>query len=359
MASRHKDGPDGRLDDVQVLGSWNFTLQADTPLYWLRTGQLERYLLTCRVAMPCPCVAGIVLHGEVDGPGTDGASFWVERKPPGKRDLAATRRYIVAGDGLESKPIITRAFEDTDAEVTEDIEIMMEGYSGTIMLHGRRVQLRFRLKHGKGSVGFYNSTPSATEDGGDEPCDGPGIPGVHFGGVRITAMRRGPLEVDGRLLKRERNLERFAEEERKLEEGGAGNSGPCGNEQSPSASAMLMSQRTQLPQDGARRSRSSGSHLKASQPTKLPQALVGPRGDAGGTLGMRLDGSSSASKLRLSRSDGALRSRSTSGCRPGQQPLQWLPLATNAPAGEQALLRGVTQRHQVDIRRDCVDFIPL
>jgi hypothetical protein len=27
---------------LKVLGAWNFTLQADTPLYWLRCGRLDK-----------------------------------------------------------------------------------------------------------------------------------------------------------------------------------------------------------------------------------------------------------------------------------------------------------------------------
>ena len=28
---------------LKVLGAWNFTLQADTPLYWLRCGRLDKW----------------------------------------------------------------------------------------------------------------------------------------------------------------------------------------------------------------------------------------------------------------------------------------------------------------------------
>merc|ERR1740117_2480685 len=93
------------LEDVQVLGEWNFTLQGDTPLYWLRCGQLDRYLLRFTVHSPCPSTCGIVFHAEADGPGTDGTSFWIERR---KTATGGTRRYILSGEGLDSKPIVTR-----------------------------------------------------------------------------------------------------------------------------------------------------------------------------------------------------------------------------------------------------------
>merc|ERR1711924_347963 len=70
------------------------------------------------------------------------------------------------------------------------------------------VQIRCRTKASRGSICFYNST-KATEDGLRED--------VHFSNCRITALRRGPLEVGGTLARRERALEPKPE----VEEAGA------------------------------------------------------------------------------------------------------------------------------------------
>lgn len=117
------------LDDVQVLGSWNFTLQADTPLYWLRCGRLDKYLMKFNVHSPCPSTCGIVLHAEADFGGTDGSSFWIERRT--SDDGQRTKRYLLSGDGLDSRPIVTRQFPDS-GDQPEEIEVLMQGYFGVI-----------------------------------------------------------------------------------------------------------------------------------------------------------------------------------------------------------------------------------
>mmetsp|Transcript_85312 Transcript_85312/g.275325 ORF Transcript_85312/g.275325 Transcript_85312/m.275325 type:complete len:385 (-) Transcript_85312:33-1187(-) len=379
--------PDNSLDDVQVLGTWNFTLQGDTPLYWLRTGQLDRYLLKFRVTHQCPCVCGIVLHSEVDGPGTDGASFWIERRPPSKEGGEATKRYVLAGEGLDSKPIVTRSFPDPGGEAAEEVEVLMEGYEGSILLQNRKVSLRFRTKHNKGSVAFYNSTQGDNDD-------------IHFGGIRITALRRGPLEIDGKLLKRERNLERFSEQDIM---GQAEEVTSPMQAKSHSTSRTRDSQSTMIPDFVAPRSHSTTSfgsfsrvaagggggtpsEFYSTMPSRGPQGsstmrqLASPTGSVRSSMKVGGRGAANKGRLQMSMSDGALRksggviggASTTSGgmwdqpAKSGgmwdqpdkKQSRSWVPLALNAPCGEQQLLKSISRR-PVNPKKDCTDFIPM
>lgn len=189
------------LDDIQVLGVWNFTIQPETPLVWLRTGPLDRYLLRFQLHSDLPSTAGLIFHSEADGPGIDGASFWIERR---ELNGELTRRYILAGEGLESKPIATRKYPDPGGEAVEDIEVLVQGFTAVIFVRDRQVQIRCRTKASRGSICFYNSTKA--EEGGTSNED------VHFSNCRITALRRGPLEVGGILGRRERALNKPPEE---------------------------------------------------------------------------------------------------------------------------------------------------
>lgn len=375
---------DNSLDDVQVLGSWNFTLQADTPLYWLKTGQLDRYLLKFRMHSPYPSTAGIVLHAEVDGPGSDGASFWVERRP--SRDgKEGTRRYMLAGDGLDSKPIVTRPFPDSGGELLEDVEILMEGYTGTIFLQDRKVHLRFRTKNNRGSLAFYNSTQGENDD-------------VHFSSVRITALRRGPLEISGKLLDRERKLERLADEGKLGETTRSESRSPVkaattkGSFFGGSMNESRMS--TMAPDSTAPRMAStttvgggytwSNDELGAAsdfRSTSMGRQQFGSTASPGGRSFMQAGGRKGVSKgrLQMSASDGALRKtgslvgggsggltsspsamRKTFGAtRSANTAERWVPLALNAPAGEQELLKSISQRPHKNPSRACNDFIAM
>lgn len=360
-----QQAPDGTLDDVQVLGCWNFTLQGDTPLYWLRTGQLDRYLLKFRIHSPSPSTCGFVLHAEVDGPGTDGASFWVERRPGRKEASEGSRRYMLAGEGLESKPIVTRPYPDAGGDLTEDVEILMEGYGGTIFLQERKVVLRFRTKHNKGSVAFYNSTQGEKDE-------------VHFGGVRLTALRRGPLEVAGPLLKRERALDRFAAQGalEEAEDRGHARATPKGSTFSAfGALAADSHSSTTAPDPWAPRMGSTmtmsstfGGGSPELRSSLGRQSLPSPAG-SGARSPMQLAGRNAApqARLQLSASDGALRKtlgsfsggsaalrRAAGGGRSGDR---WIPLAVNAPAGEQQLLKTITR--PTPNARACNDFIAM
>lgn len=182
---------DATLEDVQVLGEWNFTLQPDTPLFWLKAGRLDRYLLryTCRASSQ-PATLGVVFHAEADGRGTDGCSFWIERQPRA-RNGDCLKTYCLSGDALESRPIVTRSFPDVPGQYEEEVQIYIQGYTGCIFLNGKKVQLKFRCKRMSGSVAFYNTS---------KDCD------VSFARVSITALHRGPMEVAGILGQREQKL---------------------------------------------------------------------------------------------------------------------------------------------------------
>lgn len=165
------------MKNIKVFGSWNFTLQEDTPLYWLRCGPLERYLLRFNVRCAYPSVVGLVVHSEVDSRGTEGISFWMER------DAAGNRQYFLGGDDLESAPVVTRSFKSEASNITEEIEVLVQGFTGCIFLQERKVRIRFRCRRNFGSIAFYNSTKAV------EPGEGE----VHFSDVKVTALQ-GPLE---------------------------------------------------------------------------------------------------------------------------------------------------------------------
>lgn len=295
---------DRNLDDVQILGIWNFTLQADTPVYWIKSGSLDRYLLSFKVRSPIPSTCGLVMHAEADGTGTDGASFWIERRG-GQGDKEALRRYVLAGDGLESKPVVTRSYPDPGSEFTEDVEVLMQGYSGAILLQNRQVQIRFRTKKGSGSIGFYNATKGDTDD-------------VSFAGVRITALRRGPMEVAGVLGRRERAMLRapMNDEERDAADSEYG----VGSSEAPESPAPVLTGYSSI---------SSDTYASPSQ------QRTGPNGN------WRRQGPG----LRPSASDGVLRKSagrlftpdmSLTGSTSGKRSTggRMVPFMKNAPAGE-------------------------
>jgi len=139
-----------------------------------------------------PMTCGIIFHAEADGPGTEGVSFWVERLV--RRDGSLGRRFVAAGNGLESKPVVTRWYDDEGGDLIEDVEFLSQGYSGCFFLHDRKVKMNMRTKAGRGSIAFYNSSQGEEGD-------------AHFSGVNITALRRGPMEIGGVLGRREKALQ--------------------------------------------------------------------------------------------------------------------------------------------------------
>eukprot|EP00913_Durusdinium_trenchii_P027967 g26222.t2 len=300
----------GCLDDVQVLGAWNFTLQADTPLYWLRCGRLDKYLMKFTVHAPCPCTCGIVLHAEADFGGTDGASFWVERRK--SEDGQGTKRYLLSGDGLDSRPIVTKQYPDSDSDSKEEIEVLMQGlaraggdgrfwgvvsgYNGVIMVQNRKVHLKFKCRRNKGSIAFYNSTQSDRDD-------------VHFADVRITAIQRGPMEVAGWLGQRERQL--------------------LGRDREDPTTTVQDEDNVGLrPEDpDPARSTSTSRMSRTQKQATLLRSGVGPvKKRPNGPLHQ------SGNVLRRSASDVVLPKSNTRSTR-------WIPLAKNAPASEKQLIR--------------------
>lgn len=354
------------LDDVQVLGEWNFTLQSDTPLFWIKSGQLERYLLRFRAQSYCnPATFGFVFHAEADGPGTDGVSFWVERSAArtGLDYKPAVKRYILAGDGLDSKPVITREYPDVDGHTVEDCQMLVQGYTGCIFLQDKKVQIKFRLKQMKGSVAFYNTTQNQ-ETTRDE---------VFFSGVAITAMRRGPLEVAGVLARRERQIlghsaTAYKEEEsiRSKNAGADEAGGGFGEQPDVTARPYADSAAVTFAQTTSTQFRGSRAGSQAAMRSTAPS--FGGRGSMGSPArGMNATvlaggpqfASNVASvagrrgRLGQSASDGMLKKTKGSGD-------SWLPLATNSFMREQDLMRNTMKpRRHVDSSNACSDFIAM
>jgi len=348
------------LDDVQVLGVWNFTIQTETPLVWLRTGALDRYLLKFRITSGLPSTAGMIFHSEADGTGTDGVSFWIERR---EVEGEMTRRYVLAGDGLESKPLATRRYPDPGGEVTEDIEIMVQGFTACIFVRDRTVQIRCRMKQSRGSICFFNST-KATEDGLDEE--------VHFSNCRITALRRGPLEIAGTLAKREKALERERQEAEAAERNAAESTsldpmnadgsvvyGDNGEKSLGFQDSMATTAPPASPETSKQFAKTSGTFYKPS-----PGAIQkGFRPNSSSMFSGRTAG---PAKLKSSISDSALRKSGSALC--GLSPAtkgrgfgdDWIPLAMNPPRTEQAFVREHAIRPLPKSRTNaCQDFIKM
>mmetsp|Transcript_7972 Transcript_7972/g.14505 ORF Transcript_7972/g.14505 Transcript_7972/m.14505 type:complete len:327 (+) Transcript_7972:64-1044(+) len=312
------------LDDVQVLGSWNFTLQADTPLYWLRCGRLDKYLMKFYVHSPSPSTCGIVLHAEADFGGTDGASFWIERRT--SENGEGTKRYLLSGDGLDSRPIVTRQYPDSGSDEPEEIEVLMQGYFGVIMVQNRKVHLKFRCKRNKGSIAFYNSTQGDKDD-------------VHFSEVRITALRRGPMEIGGFLGQRERQL--------------------LGRDREDPSSTVQDEDNVGLRSEDPE---NPGSHLASSRHTSSRQqassTLLSPS-STGRRFRAPRSQHHSSDVLQRSASDVVLKQTHSKSTRliAGTRE-RWIPLAKNAPASEKQLIRDAMPKLQPS-KDSCQDFIAM
>jgi len=359
------------LDDIQVLGVWNFTIQPETPLVWLRTGPLDRYLMRFNIHSDIPSTAGMIFHSEADGPGIDGVSFWVERRTdPTTGEM--TRRYVLAGDGLESKPLATRKYPDPGGETCEDVEVLVQGFTAVIFVRNRQVQIRARMKSSRGSICFFNSTKSRDDGLGED---------VHFSNCRITALRRGPLEIDGLLAKREKALNApppVAEEMGDVldplnvdgsvvfeEEKGGGFQDSVATTAPPESPGVSM----QLAKSGAANSfyKSPGGKGGFGNTTR------GGFGKLGGGSGMNSNamfsgsaGGQTRGMPNRSMSDSALRKSGSALC--GLSPAtrargvgqdDWIPLAMNPNRSEQAFVREHAIRPLPPGRNGCTDFIKM
>jgi len=366
------------LDDIQVLGVWNFTIQAETPLVWLRTGPLDRYLLKFNIHSELPSTAGMIFHSEADGPGIDGVSFWIERR---EIDGVMTRRYVLAGDGLESKPLATRRYPDPGGDSVEDVEVLVQGFTAVIFVRNRAVQIRCRMKASRGSICFFNST-KATADGLHED--------VHFSNCRITALRRGPLEVGGILARREKALNEPPpqdEDPSALDPLGADGSVVFGYDDEEKGGGFHESVAT----TAAPESPGNSMHLAKSaaatttgtfnktdyspgvtkggfRSTTTTRGAFGKLGSAGMNSSAMFSGRSAGpAKLRSSLSDSALRKSGSALC--GLSPAakvrgfgddEWIPLAMNPPRSEQAFVREHAIRPLAASRTNaCQDFIKM
>lgn len=385
---------DKSLDDVQVLGEWNFTLQGNTPLYWIKTGTLERYLCKFILRSPGNSTYGFLIHAAADGDGTDGVSFWVERRPGKRGSKEGTRRYICAGDGLESKPIVTRPFSDLGGEMVEDFEVMVQGYNGVIMINNRSLHIRFKAKTNRGCLAFYNSTQSEEEDD------------VHFSEVRITALRRGPMEIGGVLGRRERALVAAPEREKRMPisaseaashttavaqdcppdgvEEGALRLSQAHESTKSSAAKFGSADTTHLPDSATVGFSTQASGFRSTAPpsqfqqrgangaarhadgggSSSPDKIWGASYTLGGTRngGTRAGGGvlrKSASESVLRKTTGGLDGYSSEGQRPrkgGND--QWMPILRNAPKSEQKFLKEY-YRQKPAKGAACSDFIPM
>lgn len=371
------------LDDIQVLGVWNFTIQPETPLVWLRTGPLDRYLLRFQIHSSLPSTAGMIFHSEADGPGIDGVSFWIERRATvnmdGEEEL--TRRYVLAGEGLESKPLATKKYPDMRGEAVEDVEVLVQGFTAVIFMRNRQVQIRCRTKSSRGSICFFNST-QATENGiGDD---------VHFSNCRITALRRGPLEVSGLLARREKALEKppKAEDANDLDPLQADASVVFGDAEekvdgfhdsvaTTAATAFLDSPGVSTHLSKSAAATTNGTFLKTGSSPGVTKTgfrhTTTARGGFGKTGPSALTNSSSMfagrpgaspARLRATFSDGALRKSGVALCglshaskARGFGGEEWVPLVANPPKSEMKFVREHAIRPSKD-SRFCQDFIP-
>lgn len=374
-ASKKRD-----LDDIQVLGVWNFTIQPETPLVWLRTGPLDRYLLRFSIHSHLPSTAGLIFHSEADGPGIDGVSFWIERRL--QEDGTLTKRYVLAGEGLESKPLATKKYEDPGGEFVEDVEVLVQGFTACIFLQNRKVQIKCRTKASRGSMCFFNST-QATEDGLNDD--------VHFGSCRITALRRGPLEVTGILARREKALNEpkpvvQPEEDNALDPLQADGSIMFGDGEENKVGGLFQeSVATTAPPESPEMSMHLTKSGTATTGTFYKTAASSPgmtragfnktamaRGAFGGKMGSpNLTSSSMFSgraggqgKLRQTFSDGALRKSGVALCGLTAASKtrgfgdEWIPLVTNPPKSEQAFVREHAIKPSTSSRA-CQDFIKM
>jgi hypothetical protein len=316
----------------------------------------------------------MIFHSEADGPGIDGVSFWIERR---LQDGVMTRRYVLAGDGLESKPLATRKYDDPGGECTEDIEVLVQGFTAVIFVRNRQVQIKCRMKPSRGSICFFNST-KATDTGQGED--------VHFSNCRITALRRGPLEVAGLLARREKALNEpppqqdpgaldplnadgsVAFGDGDYEKGGAMHHDSMASTAPPESPGTSM----HLLKSGA--ATTSGNFFNSPSTTKggfrnTTRGAFGKQGSPALTNASAMFSGTRGgpAKLRSSLSDSALRKSGSALC--GLSPAakvrgfggdDWIPLAMNPPKSEQKFVREHAIRPLPASRSNaCQDFIKM
>jgi len=352
------------LDDVQVLGDWNYTIQPDTPLVWVRSGALDRYLLKFNVHSHSPSTAGFIFHAEADGPGLDGVSFWIERKTNPETG-ECFRRYVLSGDGLESKPIATRRYPDTGGEDVEEVEMLVQGFSACIFLRNRKVQIKLRTQPGRGSICFYNSTKATEEE--DNKDD------ITFSNVRITALRRGPLEIDGTLRRREALLKEPADPELALD--GTLDDDDGKEKVDAQGESVVTTVAPDSPDDSIE-FRKSGTMQRTGSTPVIPKgsqsfqkrlgnsqsqgsfAQLGTPSTMGRTHPCKMRPGFSDNTLR--KSGGAVLASTTKGNFGGTFNNSWTPLGLNPAKSQQQIARDNILKPSMQSRTNaCHDFIPM
>lgn len=160
------------FQDVNFLGPWHFTLQEDTPLYWLDNGTpLQRYLLKVQVrASYYPedaVVAGFTFHSSY-GDGMlepeSGVWFWVDIRD-GKKT------YCIGGADLETPPERIPAgraeVEEGDGGMLhfqEDWKVLVQGSTGCIFPESRpKRRVKFASRQCSGQLAFFNYSCTARD----------------------------------------------------------------------------------------------------------------------------------------------------------------------------------------------------
>lgn len=322
--------------------------------------------------MDLPSTAGMIFHSEADGPGIDGVSFWIERRMV---DGEYTRRYVLAGDGLESKALATRKYPDSPGESVEDIEVLVQGFTAVIFVRNRQVQIRCRTKASRGSICFFNST-KASEDGLHDD--------VHFSNCRITALRRGPLEVSGLLARRERALNEpppmesedamaldplqadgsivFGEDDKGAAFDSVATTAPP---ESPGGSMQLSKMGAAATMTTFNKTASSPAMTKTGfRHTTTARGGFGKLGSQPPAMFAGRAGASPA-RLRPNMSDSALRKSGVALCGLSSAAKarsfggdEWVPLTMNPPKSEQKFVREHAIRPSASTRA-CQDFIKM
>jgi hypothetical protein len=191
--SRSVRGPQSsETDDVNFLGPHHFTLQEDTPLYWLDNGgPLQRYLLKVDVRAKFrredTVVCGLTFHSSYSDGALEpesGIWFWAEIR-------GGVVNYCVGGADLESGA--TRVDgglcppleeEGEFLELRDSWKILVQGSYGCIFPKAaakKKTRLTWTARRPQGHVAFFNYSCTARE-----------ALEVHFRDLSFTLLNTGP-----------------------------------------------------------------------------------------------------------------------------------------------------------------------
>jgi hypothetical protein len=191
--SRSLRGPNtSETDDVNFLGPHHFTLQEDTPLYWLDNGgPLQRYLLKVDVRAKFrredTVVCGLTFHSSYSEGALEpesGLWFWAEIR-------GGAVNYCVGGADLESG--FTRVDgglcqpleeEGEFLELRDSWKILVQGSYGCIFPKAgskKKIRLTWTARRPQGHVAFFNYSCTARDS-----------LEVHFRDLSFTLLNTGP-----------------------------------------------------------------------------------------------------------------------------------------------------------------------